>query len=166
MYDVNIQIQELNKGMYISDTLKGKLSRQQKTNTLWLVRTNKGILKTRTHKLEKPIFLFKITNEAAVRNSKTITKFNGDLAAIVAQKGRTLNYGSEFHDTADLSKIFQYHEDMIKIINITQKSSRYHLGPIKEERRKKYLDTMILNGNQKSSHSEMNSAALDKSISK
>ena len=46
-------------------------------------------------KLEKPIFLFNRTNEAAVRKNKILVAFNGDLgAAIAAQKGSPLNYGS------------------------------------------------------------------------
>ena len=90
--------------MQISDTLKGKLNRKQNTNTSWLVKTIRAILKTPIQKLEKPILLFKRTNEAAVRNSKTLAAFNGDLgAAIEAQKGIPLNYGSEFRNTSELS---------------------------------------------------------------
>ena len=55
-------------------------------------------------KWEKPILLFKRTNEAAVRNSKTLSAFNGDLGEeIAAQKGIPLNYRSEFRNTSDLS---------------------------------------------------------------
>ena len=46
IYGVNIQRQELNKGMHIVNTLKGKMNSQQKTNALWLVITIKAILKT------------------------------------------------------------------------------------------------------------------------
>ena len=65
--------------MYIADTLKGKLNIKHKSNTSWLVTTIKEILKTPIQKLEKLIFLLKRTNEAAVRNNKILTAFNGDL---------------------------------------------------------------------------------------
>ena len=54
IYDINIQGQELEKGMLIENTLKGNLNSQQKTNELWLVTTNKAILKTPIHKSENP----------------------------------------------------------------------------------------------------------------
>ena len=73
--------------MHTSDILKGKLNRKPKTNTSRLVTTIIEILKTTVQKLDKPIFLFKITNNAAAINRKTITAFNGKLgAAIVEQK--------------------------------------------------------------------------------
>ena len=106
-------------------------------------------------------------NKAAVSNSKILVAFNGELGAeISAQKGNPFNYGSEFCDTADFKKLFYYHEDKINIINIIQKGLRYHIDPIKEETRKSDLDAMILGGNHKPSHPEMNSAALEKVIIK
>ena len=65
-----------------------------------------------------------------------------------------------------LTKLFFYHQDKTKIVNIIQQGSRYHLNPIEEEARKSDLDAMILRGNHKSSHSVLNSAALDKVINK
>ena len=77
--------------MHITDTLKGKLSSQQQTNTSLLVTKIKEILKTPIHKLENPIFSFRIINEAAARNSKILAAFYGDLGAeIVAQKDSPL----------------------------------------------------------------------------
>ena len=56
--------------------------------------TFREVMKKPIHKLEKPIFLFRRTHEAAVRNSKILAAFNGDLgAAIVAQKDIPVNYG-------------------------------------------------------------------------
>ena len=46
IYDINIQSQELDKGMLIANTLKGKLKSQQTTNVSWIVTTFKAILKT------------------------------------------------------------------------------------------------------------------------
>ena len=58
-------------------------------------------------------------------------KLKGDLSAEVAvQKDSPVNYGSEFHDLASLAKLFLHHEENIKIINIIQQGSRYHLDPI------------------------------------
>ena len=77
------------------------------------------LLKRTLKKLENPILLFKKTNEAAVRNIKTLTAFNGDLGASIAEQNFSpLNYGSEFCDTADLSKLFYYHKDKTNIVNI------------------------------------------------
>ena len=126
-----------------------------------------AILKTPIQKLEKSIFSFRRTNEVAVRNSKIFTAFTGDLdISIAAQKYRTLHYISEFSNTAALTKLFYYNEDRVKIINIIQQGSSYYQYPIEEETWKSYLDAMILRGNHKSYHSEMNSTTLYKSIIK
>ena len=58
--------------MLISNTIKGKLNIQQSTNASWLVTTIKATLKIPIQKFENPIFLFKRTHEAAVRNSKIL----------------------------------------------------------------------------------------------
>ena len=84
----------------------------------------------------------------------------------MAQKDSPVKYGSEFRDIASLAKLFLYHEDKPKIINIIQQGSRYHLYLIEEETRKSDLDVMILRGNQKPSHSVLKSTTLDKDISK
>ena len=64
-----------------------------------------------------------------------------------------------------LAKLFFYHEDRANIINIIQQGYSYH-DPIKEDTQKSDLDAMILRENHKPSHSELNSAALDKAIIK
>ena len=95
------------------------------------------ILKTPIQKFENPIILLSKTHEAAVRNSKILAAFKGDLgAAIAAQNDIPVNYGSEFRDIASLEKLFLHHEDKTKIINIIQQGSPYHLNPIKEETQK------------------------------
>ena len=129
---MNIQLQELNKGTHIANTLKGHLNSQQKTNALWLVTTIKAILNTPIKIFVNPIFLFRKTHEAAFRTSTILPAFNGDLgAAIAAQKDNPVNYGSEFCDTAALAKLLFYHVDRAKIINIIQQGYCYHLDPIK-----------------------------------
>ena len=72
IYDINIQRQELNKGMHIANTLKGKMNSQHKTNPSWLVKRIKAILNTPIQKFEKFIFSFRRTQETAVRNSKIL----------------------------------------------------------------------------------------------
>ena len=94
IYDINIQRQELDKGMPIANTIKCKLNSQQLMIASWLVTTIKAIPKTPIQKFEKPIFLFSRTHEAAVRNSKILAEFKGDLgAAIAAQKCSPVKYG-------------------------------------------------------------------------
>ena len=167
IYDINIQYQELDKGMLVANTLKGKLKSQHLTNTSWLVTMIKAILRTLIQKFEKPIFSFRITHEAAVSNSKILASFNSDLgAAIGAHKEIPVNYGSEFCNIASLEKLFLHHEDKTNIINIIRQGSCYHLTLVKEETRKPDSDAMILRGNHKSSHSLLNLAALYKAISK
>ena len=61
--------------MLIANTLKGKLNNQQSTNTPWKVTTIKETLKIPNQEFEKPIFLFKRTHEAAVRNRKILAAF-------------------------------------------------------------------------------------------
>ena len=105
--------------MIIANTLKGKLNSQQSTNSSWLVTTIKATLKIPIQKFEKPIFSFKKTHEAAVRNSKILAAFKGDLgAAIAAHKDSPVNYGSELRETTALAQLFFHHEDKTKIINI------------------------------------------------
>ena len=43
--DINTQRIELNKGILVANTLKGKLSSQQSTNASWIVTTIKATLK-------------------------------------------------------------------------------------------------------------------------
>ena len=165
--DINTQHIEIDKGMLIANTLKGKLNSQQSTRASWLVTTIKATLKIPIQKFEKPIFSFKITHEAAVRNSKIIAAFKGDLdAAIAAHKDSPSNHGWEFRDTTALAQIFLHHEDKTKIINIIKHGSRYHLDPIEEETIKSDLDAIILRGNHKSSQSVLNAAAINKATSK
>ena len=69
--------------MLTANTLKGKLNSQQLTNTSWLVTTIKTTLRIQIQKFEKPIFSFKRTHEAAVRNRKIIAALKGDLGAVI-----------------------------------------------------------------------------------
>ena len=134
--------------MLIANTLKGNLNSQKSMNASWLVTTIKAILKTPIQKSENPIFLFRRTHDAAVRNRKILASFKGDLgAAIAAQKDSPVNYGSEFCDIASLAKLFLHHKDKTKIIIIIQQGSRYYINPIEEETQKSDLDAMILRGN-------------------
>ena len=72
MDDINIQRQKLYKGKLTENTLKVKLNSQKTTNTSGIVTTIKTIMNTPIQKSEKPIFSFRITHEAAVRNSKIL----------------------------------------------------------------------------------------------
>ena len=79
--------------MLKANTLKDKLNSKQSTNASWLVTTIKSTLKIPIQKFGKPIFSFKRTHEAAVRNSKIRAAFKGDLgAAIAAHKDSPVNY--------------------------------------------------------------------------
>ena len=119
IYDINTRHQELNKGMLIVNTLKGNLNSQQSTNASWLVTTIKATWKTPIQKFEKPIFSFRRTHEAAVRNSKILAAFKGDLGtAIAAHKDSPVKYGSEFRNITSLKTLFLYNEDKTKIIDI------------------------------------------------
>ena len=91
--------------MLISNTPKGKLNSQPLTNESWLVTTTKATLKTPIHKFEKPIFSFRRTHEAAVRNIKILVAFKGDLGTVIgAHKDSPVNYGSEFRNKTALAK--------------------------------------------------------------
>ena len=86
--------------MLIANTLKGKLNSQQSTNASWLVTAIKATLKIPIQIFENSIFSLKRTHEAAVRNSKILASFKGDLgAAIAAHKDSPVNYGPELHNT-------------------------------------------------------------------
>ena len=121
--------------MLIANTIEGNLKSKQPMNASWLVTTIKATLKTPIQISRKPIFLFRRTHEAAVRSSKILAAFKGDLGAVIAaHKDRPVNYRSEFRDTTDLAKLFLHHKDKPNIINIIQQGSRYHLDPNKKIR--------------------------------
>ena len=102
--DINTQRKEHEKRMLIANTLKIKLNSQQSTNASCPVTTIKATLKIPIQKFENPIFSFKRTHEAAVRNIKILAALKGDLgAAIAAHKDSPVNYGSEFRDTTALA---------------------------------------------------------------
>ena len=63
IYDINTQRKELEKGMLIANTLKGKINSQQSMNASWIVNTIKATLKTPIQKFEKPIFSFRRTHD-------------------------------------------------------------------------------------------------------
>ena len=50
IYDINTQRKELDKGILISNTLKGRLNSQKLTKVSWLVTTIKATLRTPIHK--------------------------------------------------------------------------------------------------------------------
>ena len=50
----------------------------------WLVTTIKATLKIPIHKFEKPIFSFKRTHEAVIRNKKILAAFKVGLGAAIA----------------------------------------------------------------------------------
>ena len=75
IYDINTQHKELDKGVLIANTLKVKLKIQHLTSASWLVTMIKATLKTPIQKFENPIFSFRRTHEAAVRNSKILVAF-------------------------------------------------------------------------------------------
>ena len=54
--DINTYRKELDKGILIANTLKGKLNNKQLTNASWLVPKIKATLKILIKKFEKPIF--------------------------------------------------------------------------------------------------------------
>ena len=83
IYDTDIQSQELEKGIHLANIFKGSINRKQKTKTSWLVITIKQILKIPIQKLDKPIFSFKRTNNAAARNSKLLAAFNRNLGETI-----------------------------------------------------------------------------------
>ena len=79
--------------MPIVNIIKGKLNSQQTTNTSWIVTPIKAILKMPIQISEKPIFLFRRTHEATVRNRKIFAAFRGYLgAAIAAHKDSLVKY--------------------------------------------------------------------------
>ena len=70
--------------MYPENILKGNINRQKNTNTSWLVKKIKEMMKTPIQKLDKPIFSFKRANDAAYRNRKILAAFNGNVGAEIA----------------------------------------------------------------------------------
>ena len=103
-------------------------------NASWLVTTIRFTVKTPIHKFKNTIFSFRKIHEAAVRNSKILAAFKGDLCAeIAAHKDSPVKYGSEFRDITSLAKRFLRHKDKTKIINIIQKESRCDLDTIEEK---------------------------------
>ena len=146
----------------MAEIIKIMLYRKQNSNATWPVTTIKRLIIKPANKLGKPVFSFKLTQEAAQNNSQILATFKGNLgAAIEAQKGIPLDYGSEFRDITIIKKLFRYHKDKERIVDIIPKESWYHLSPIEDATSKSDLEAMLLRGNHKSARSALNAAALE-----
>ena len=100
--------------MLTANTLKGKVNIQQSKNASWLVTTIKSTLKIPIQTFENPIFSFKRTHKAKVRNSKIRAAFKSDLgAAIATHMDSPVNYGSESRDTRALAQIFLHNKEKL-----------------------------------------------------
>ena len=94
---------------------------------------NQSNTKDTNSEIRKYYFIVQEKNEAAVRNRKILAAFNGDLGAeIAAHKEIPLKYRSYFRNTSALTKLFYYHKDKVKIIEIIQQGSCYNLDKINE----------------------------------
>ena len=109
----------------------------------------------------------KHTQESAVHNSNILVTFNGNLGkSLKAQHGSSLDHGSELQNPVRISNLFRRHKYRYKRMDIIQRGSQYLLSIIEEASRKSYLAVMILCGNKKSSKTNLNDAALEKSMRK
>ena len=52
-------------------------------------------------------------------------------------------------DITGIKKIFCYHEDTERIVEIIQKRSRYHLSPIEDTTKKSDQESMLIRGSHK-----------------
>ena len=113
------QCQSLDKGKQIAEIIKSKLYEKKKSNATWLVTTIKILIIKLVKKLEKPVFSFKRTYEAAQINSQILAAFNGTLgASIEAQTGSRLYYGSEFWNINGIKHFLSYYKYKERIVNI------------------------------------------------
>ena len=104
------QRQDLDKGIKMEKTIKGKLYQKQNSNATWIVTTFKRLIIKPVKKLGKQVLPFKGTQEAAQKNSQILAAFNGNLGSgIEAQMGSPIYYGSEFRDITIIKNLFRYH---------------------------------------------------------
>ena len=70
----------------------------------------KSIVELHSPRLEKPLFEFEMTSEAAKKNFLVLKSFNFDVkAALAAQAKSPMGYGSEFRKGDILSPLVQHH---------------------------------------------------------
>ena len=71
-------------------------------------------------------FVFKNTEEAAIKNSALIMSFDGNVSAVLDnEKGSTLTPGSEFRNKEFINPLFDLHEDGEKLKEIIEKGASY-----------------------------------------
>ena len=112
--------------------LKGKLDWTKNSNTIWLVSITKRLITKPVNEFGLPLLYFKQTQEAARQKRKILDSFNGNLGtAMEDQKGRPLDYGSEFLYITGIKNWFNHHKDKDRIVNIIQRVLHLPLSPIK-----------------------------------
>lgn len=100
--------------------------------------------------LRKPEFVFEWTERAAMKNYMVLGKYNFDLhAALEAQHGTPLAYGSEFRSPEVLQKLLHLHPSWPRLQKILDRGSLWPLLDISEEDRLLDLEAALTFGNHK-----------------
>ena len=103
-----------------------------------------------SREMRKPEFEFELTSEAALKNFLVLKKYGLNLeAALEAQKGTPLEYGSEFRTVEELAPIFSKHPYWDKMQSLLTVGSSFPLKPLEEEVRIADLEAALARGNHK-----------------
>ena len=122
-------------------------------HTIWpadLLEIVRELVNKPSRGMEKPEFEFELTPEAALKNFLILKKYGLSLeAALDAQRGTPLEYGSEFRTIDELKPIFSRHPYWEKMKTLLSEGSDFPLKPLKEEVRKSDFDAALARGNHK-----------------
>jgi hypothetical protein len=116
------------------------------------------ILSIPSKKMEKPLFLFKMSQEAALKNWEVLSSFQLDLdKALQHQNKSQLGYGSEFRSTDLLDLLLQRHPLWNRLKSQFEEGANFPLTPLSLKERKHDLLEALEFGNHKgvSEHPEL-----------
>ncbi len=110
----------------------------------------KSIVELHSPRLEKPLFEFEMTSEAAKKNFLVLKSFNFDVkAALAAQAKSPMGYGSEFRKGEIPLPLVQYHPLWPRLEKILKHGSQWPTSPISKEDRIADLHKALEFGNHK-----------------
>ena len=123
-----------------------------------------------TQKLEKPEFIFEVSEIAAYKNYAILLNMNFEIHKILSNENKrsAISYGSEFKEVSLLDNLMKFHPRWDRLRNILKQGSNWALDPLAEDLRKKDLEASLLRGNHKSAvlQKEFLAEALAKEVAK
>jgi hypothetical protein len=110
-----------------------------------------SLLEMETPLQKTPQFIFQRSKEAAYQNALILQKYNFNIdAAIMAQEGSQVHYGSEFKHPSHLQELLEHHPHWTQLIKILTDGATFPIIPLDNKDRQKDLIFHKEHGNHKS----------------